>query len=479
MEKQKNLSKKKVKERIREIKKADEAEQTKTSTGLVFSLMAEIESYLNLHKFIGYLKIPNKRFLKKRLKYLDKRTVKNSAIRDEADFLKNRSCSAQLAVFQESIHNYTLQNFPVLENHALPISHAVSEYERKSEKSVIITPVLDSWFHSAEENAGRCIQNIAETITDSYRSDFLKFRDPSLDQDFCGRICAETEQLYKKSLSNLNKTGISFPGIIHKKQEQPKWKDTETFLQIRKIFEKCFPSLDPKIFSAFDPARASLRPGKLKRGGAFTDPVNPEAGPRLFMNFRSHMQDVLTLAHESGHMFYYMLRRNKNYFSYAASDLHSEISAAFAEFLILDNLDIDKKEKQEQFRKIIHYKIIRQNIIFRAEYEYYKSVQNNKNSSPSFADFWGQSWNSYIKGSGDEHKSWFAYNRHYIFYPLYGITYSAGTLAGLGFFHMLEKGLMAKEAFIEFLKKDFQSCSKNEEFMDAVMTGFELVADYF
>ncbi len=468
--------KKAFRKRLKKARSSEKANDIKTSAGLVFSLKNSIESYINLHKSLGFMYIRHRNFLERMYRRIAKIIrEKYSEYQFIRQVLTNTECRAGTAQFQEIFRNYTLCNPVISDGHDIGLSTAVSQYERDPEKAAELRPMLDSWFRDAEKTADECIRNTAQTVIRIYANNFPKYRDPSLDVNFSEWILNETEKQYKNALNRLKKKEISFPGLLHTKTEEPQWKADEIFLQIRKIFKTYFSGLDPQIFSVFNGDRVSLRLQKFKSSGAFTDPVTPETGPYLFMNFRGQIQDVITLAHESGHMFYYMLRRNKNFFNYANSDIHSETAAAFAEFLAAENLETEKKTKDELLRSIIHYKIIRQNIIFNAEYDYYKTLAADPDNSPPFADSWARSWNTFIKNSGTEHSHWFAYNRHYIFCPLYGITYIAGTLAGLGFYQMIENGKIKKEEFIEFLKKDFVSCSEDEVFMKAVTAGFKVI----
>ncbi|TLY28910.1 MAG: M3 family oligoendopeptidase, partial [Nitrospirae bacterium] len=87
----------------------------------------------------------------------------------------------------------------------------------------------------------------------------------------------------------------------------------------------------------------AVRPGKL--GGAFCYSVIPGLTPYVLLNFKGHVRDIATLAHELGHAVHGMLAADHSIFTFHAMLPLAETASVFGERLLADALMAGERDK--------------------------------------------------------------------------------------------------------------------------------------
>jgi pepF/M3 family oligoendopeptidase len=113
------------------------------------------------------------------------------------------------------------------------------------------------------------------------------------------------------------------------------WEEAQAFIVSQ--FRTFSPELAGFAQGAFDRRWIDAEPRRGKRGGAFCMGVPAVKEPRVLCNFDGSLDQVFTIAHELGHGFHFMLRRDKTLLQQVTPMTMNETASIFCETLITES----------------------------------------------------------------------------------------------------------------------------------------------
>ncbi len=117
------------------------------------------------------------------------------------------------------------------------------------------------------------------------------------------------------------------------------------------IIKKVFGSLDKEFLNILEmydnEGRYDVYPKKGKEGGAFCIGVGSKYPTYILLNHNNRLQDVLTVAHESGHGIHTEYSNRQNPLNQGYSTACAEVASTFFEDFVLENIAkvLEKKDK--------------------------------------------------------------------------------------------------------------------------------------
>ena len=121
----------------------------------------------------------------------------------------------------------------------------------------------------------------------------------------------------------------------------------ESFNIVKSVFEKLDPEF-PKILDVYiSQGRYDVYPQKGKQGGAFCISVGSKYPTYILLNHNNKLEDVLTIAHESGHGIHTEYSNSQNYLNQGYSTACAETASTFFEDFVLKEISekLNKKDK--------------------------------------------------------------------------------------------------------------------------------------
>lgn len=125
-----------------------------------------------------------------------------------------------------------------------------------------------------------------------------------------------------------------------------------TFDEAIDLVKDTFNGIDPQfgdIVSTFEAlGQYDVYPKKGKSGGAFCLSWGRDFYPYILLNFANRLEDVLTIAHESGHGIHDELSKKQNALNDGTPISLAEVASTFFEDFVLNRLLKDTKDKTEK-----------------------------------------------------------------------------------------------------------------------------------
>ena len=121
----------------------------------------------------------------------------------------------------------------------------------------------------------------------------------------------------------------------------------ESFNIVKSIFEKLDPEFSKILDVYISQGRYDVYPQKGKQGGAFCISVGSKYPTYILLNHNSKLEDVLTIAHESGHGIHTEYANTQNYLNQGYSTACAETASTFFEDFVLKEIskELDKRDK--------------------------------------------------------------------------------------------------------------------------------------
>lgn len=227
-----------------------------------------------------------------------------------------------------------------------------------------------------------------------------------------------------------------------------------TFSRLDKEFEEI-------LNTYISQGRYDVFPQKGKDGGAFCIGVGSRYPTYILLNHNSRLQDVLTIAHESGHGIHTEYSNKQNPLNQGYSTACAEVASTFFEDFVLEEVikDLSPKEKQLMTLKSLEQDI---SSIFRQIACYNFDIQLHKNfkekgflSSKEISNIFVEEMNKYLGESvlKDEHMrlGWIYWSHIRNFFYTY--SYASGLLIS----KYLQKIERENPQNIEYVKNFFKA----------------------
>jgi len=246
-----------------------------------------------------------------------------------------------------------------------------------------------------------------------------------------------------------------------------------SFKQVENTFNMLDTEFSDILNTFISEGRYDVYPKKGKDGGAFCIGVGSKYPTYILLNHNERLQDVLTIAHESGHGIHTEYSNKQNYLNQGYSTACAEVASTFFEDFVLEEITkgLPKKEKT-----ILQLKSIEQDVssIFRQIACYNFELQLHKQfrekgylSSKEISDIFVKEMSSYLGEyvSKDEHMrlGWIYWSHIRTFFYTY--SYASGLLIS----KYLQKKVRENPQNIDYVKTFFRagnSKSPKEIFQD-------------
>lgn len=158
-----------------------------------------------------------------------------------------------------------------------------------------------------------------------------------------------SREYYSKKVQLL---GLKQIGYYEKNVPIPSIETDYSFEKSMKIVKATFEKLDPlfaKILTTFqENGEYDVYPKKGKRGGAFCLSMDKKLPTYILLNHTNKLNDVLTIAHETGHGIHHVLSTKQNALNSDNPTSLAETASTFFENFVLENIlktTTDKKER--------------------------------------------------------------------------------------------------------------------------------------
>jgi pepF/M3 family oligoendopeptidase len=180
------------------------------------------------------------------------------------------------------------------------------------------------------------------------------------------------------------------------------------------------------------------QPGK--RGGAFCAGVTPEIGPFQLLNFNGTKNDVMTLAHESGHGCHDLFAYTQGTLQYHPGLTLAETASIFGEMIVFRDLLAKCATKEERLAMLmskidsIINSVVRQASFDRFEELFHTARKEGEVSAEDASTFWMQATREYYGEAGDVFDNYdnienlWAYVGHFHHVPFYVYAYAFADL---------------------------------------------------
>lgn len=129
----------------------------------------------------------------------------------------------------------------------------------------------------------------------------------------------------------------------------------ESFEIVRKKFKELDPEFEKIVVGYKNNQQYDVYPKEGKSGGAFCAHEGKNLPTYILLNHKNKLEDVLTLAHESGHGIHSEYSKEQKALNTQYSTATAEVASTFFEDLVLEELskDFSEKEKKEiAFKRI-------------------------------------------------------------------------------------------------------------------------------
>ena len=236
-------------------------------------------------------------------------------------------------------------------------------------------------------------------------------------------------------------------------QAQPRrydWEEAKAL--VLSSFDQLAPAFADKARAFFHNPWIDALPRAGKSSGAFSHPVTSDKHPYVFLNYMGERRDVLTLAHELGHVVHQTLAAPLGTLLADTPLTLAETASIFGEGLVFDRLlaDASKTERRALLAGKIEdglNTVVRQIAFHRFERRFHAERVGGEVSADRIGQIWlevmGESLGPAVKlNPGYEH--YWAYVSHFVHAPFYVYAYAFGDLLVEA---LMEKRLQDPEGF--------------------------------
>jgi oligoendopeptidase F len=197
-----------------------------------------------------------------------------------------------------------------------------------------------------------------------------------------------------------------------------------------------------------------------KRSGAYSSGCY-DSMPYILLNYQGTMNDVLTLAHETGHSMHSLLSRRAQPYIYSQYPIFvAEVASTFNEQLLMKELKSKAKSKKE-LAYLINYEIegiratiFRQTLFAEFEWQIHKWAEQGPPLTPALLKEYYMQLNRDYYGPDlvldKELEIEWARIPHF-YYNFYVYQYATGLSAALALFEKAQGSAEARKRYLEFL----------------------------
>jgi oligoendopeptidase F len=197
-----------------------------------------------------------------------------------------------------------------------------------------------------------------------------------------------------------------------------------------------------------------------KRSGAYSSGCY-DSMPYILLNYQGTLNDVLTLAHETGHSMHSLLSRRKQPYIYSQYPIFvAEVASTFNEQLLIKELKAKVKSKKE-LAYLINYEIegirstiFRQTMFAEFEWQIHKWAEEGTPLTPTLLSDY------YIELNRDYYGPEFVVDEElkvewsripHLYYNFYVYQYATGLSAALALFEKASASADVRKHYLEFL----------------------------
>jgi oligoendopeptidase F len=197
-----------------------------------------------------------------------------------------------------------------------------------------------------------------------------------------------------------------------------------------------------------------------KRSGAYSSGCY-DSMPYILLNYQGTLNDVLTLAHETGHSMHSLLSRRSQPYIYSQYPIFvAEVASTFNEQLLLKELK-SKVQSKKELAYLINYEIegiratiFRQTLFAEFEWQIHKWAEEGTPLTPALLEEYYIQLNRDYYGPelvvDEELKVEWARIPHF-YYNFYVYQYATGLSAALALFEKAQHSAEARKHYLEFL----------------------------
>lgn len=231
---------------------------------------------------------------------------------------------------KKSLRDFAGENFYKVNNHYLEIAeyemNSILENKKISDDYRKI-PRVDLPRLFSDDMDLDTVDTLRETVTDSF--------------DFSKRFYKLKARLLKQDSLAYYERNVKIGDI----------EEEYTFENSLDIVKKVFRNLDKEFLDFLEmyesQGRYDVYPKKGKEGGAFCVGVGSEYPTYILLNHNNRLQDILTIAHESGHGIHTEYSNKQNPLNQGYSTACAEVASTFFEEFVLENISEDLKIKEK------------------------------------------------------------------------------------------------------------------------------------
>lgn len=243
------------------------------------------------------------------------------------------------------------------------------------------------------------------------------------------------------------------------------------------IVKEVFNKLDKEFFDIVEmyesQGQYDVYPKRGKEGGAFCVGVGSKYPTYILLNHNGRLQDILTIAHESGHGIHTEYSNNQNHLNQGYSTACAEVASTFFEDFVLENVseNLSKKEKDLLLFKSLEEDvstIFRQIACYNFELELHKQFRDKGFlSKEDISKIFTQEMSKYLGKSVLEDKhmqlGWIYWSHIRSFFYTY--SYASGLLISKYLQNLVKEDIQNIKYVKDFFKAG-DSKSPKEIFLD-------------
>lgn len=275
----------------------------------------------------------------------------------------------------------------------------------------------------------------------------------------CFRLISDRQQLFslKKRETGRVVTADEELGITDQAEQIAEFLLVlQTAIKLQSPLEQCqrsrpirfSPALGMLARELFDRDWVDAQPRAGKRLSGITHSTVPSIHPYIQFSYFSHIQDVLTLAHELGHGLHFRLAGAKGLFAQQIPPVLGEIAAFFDEMLVFRRL-LSIETDPERRRRLLALKIeaslhntLRQAAVAAFELRMHDERRSGEVSAPRIGEIWletqAQSMGGVVR-LGPDYGSWWLAVAHVIRTPFYVYAYALAECLAAALFQAYEE----------------------------------------
>jgi oligoendopeptidase F len=261
-----------------------------------------------------------------------------------------------------------------------------------------------------------------------------------------------------------------------------------TYAGAVKSVMEAFRAFNPRVadlaLRVFETGHADSSPRKGKRSGAYCMSVTPSVVPYLFLNFAGVMNDVYTVAHESGHAVHSQLSSSHSVLTFQPPLVLAETASVFGEMMLFDKTMRDETDVEVK-RSVLLNKISSMygTIGRQAHFVMFENSAHEAVNSGATVEDLCKAYLANLKGQfgsavhvPEEFKWEWTYIPHIYHTPFYCYAYAFGNLLSLALYERYTKeGRSFVPKFLKILS--YGGSERPEKILAEV--GFDLRSERF